>query len=134
MVNQFNGKAWGKWASLVGTVGSEPSCISDGAGTVICAATTTNGKLQVAIFNRTGCPPEQSEGYSSSLAALTHYAARRTNLRTCFAYFWDTTLGRFQLLAKGLNEVALLGKRADELKSVQKTHAVSNHGPHHEGL
>jgi hypothetical protein len=53
MVNHFKGTAWGKWSSLVGTVSSDPSCTSDGAGKVLCAATATKGNLQVAIFNGT---------------------------------------------------------------------------------
>jgi hypothetical protein len=32
MVNQFTGKAWGKWANLAGTVSSDHSCTSDGDG------------------------------------------------------------------------------------------------------
>src|SRR5579863_6316010 len=37
MVNEFNGTSWGKWANLVGTVSSDPSCTNNGAGNVICA-------------------------------------------------------------------------------------------------
>jgi hypothetical protein len=50
MVNET---AWGKWANLVGTVSSDPSCTSDGAAKVICAAIATNGNLEVSIFNGT---------------------------------------------------------------------------------
>jgi len=53
---------------------------------------------------------------------------------------WDVSsvepelLRRLELFAECLNACALLGKRSDEFKSVQKTHAVTNHRPHHENL
>jgi hypothetical protein len=53
MVNEFNGTAWKtSWTSLVGTVSSDPSCTSDGAGKVICAA-ASSGNLLWSIFNGT---------------------------------------------------------------------------------
>src|ERR1700687_3416987 len=51
MVNLFNGTTWGTWKSLAGPVSSNPSCTSDGAGKVICAATATNGNLQWSILS-----------------------------------------------------------------------------------
>jgi hypothetical protein len=45
MVNRFNGTSWGTWSKLAGTVSSDPSCTSDGAGKVICAATAGAGQL-----------------------------------------------------------------------------------------
>jgi hypothetical protein len=50
MVNVFNGKTWGKWTSIAGTVSSSPFCTSDGDGNVFCAATTAGG-LEEATFN-----------------------------------------------------------------------------------
>jgi len=50
MVNEFNGTSWGTWKSLAGAVSSDPSCTSDGNGNVFCAATATNGDLQVAVL------------------------------------------------------------------------------------
>ena len=52
MVNEFNGTAWGKWtnSSWRRQFGS-PAAPATGAGKVICAATATNGNLQVTIFN-----------------------------------------------------------------------------------
>jgi len=43
-------------------------------------------------------------------------------------------LRRFQGLAECLDEFALLGKQADEFETMQKAHAVSDHGAHHEKL
>ena len=51
MVNEFNGSTWGGWKVLATSVSSDPSCTSDGAANVICAATATTGALQVMIFN-----------------------------------------------------------------------------------
>lgn len=53
MWNEFNGTAWGKWASLSGTISSRPSCTGDGASHVICAATATSGGLLWATFDGT---------------------------------------------------------------------------------
>jgi len=50
-INEFNGTAWGTWTSLAGTVSSDPSCTSDGTGKVCCAATATNGDLQVTVLS-----------------------------------------------------------------------------------
>jgi hypothetical protein len=43
-------------------------------------------------------------------------------------------LGRLQLSAEYLDEFALFGKRSDELKTVQKAHAVSDHRSDYEYL
>ena len=51
MVNEFNGTSWGTWKSLAGAVSSDPSCTSDGNGNVFCAATATNGDLQVTVLS-----------------------------------------------------------------------------------
>jgi len=54
MVNEFNGTAWGtSWTSLAGTVSSDPSCTSDGAGKVMCAAVASSGNLLWSIFKGT---------------------------------------------------------------------------------
>jgi hypothetical protein len=41
----------GIWKSLAGAVSSDPSCTSDGTGKVYCAATATNGDLEVTVLS-----------------------------------------------------------------------------------
>jgi len=74
MVNGFNGTAWGAWTNLAGTVESDPSCTSDGGSKVICAATATNGKLQVSTFNGASwSSPTQLNASLYSAPSCAHY-------------------------------------------------------------
>jgi hypothetical protein len=41
MANDFNGSEWAGWKTLAMSVSPDPSCTSNGRGSVICAATST---------------------------------------------------------------------------------------------
>lgn len=46
----------------------------------------------------------------------------------------EVGLGRFQLSAECFYEFALIGKRADEFKTVEEAHSVSDYGSDYEDL
>ncbi len=78
MVNYFNGTKWGKWKTLSGTVSSDPSCTSNGAGDVLCAATATNGNLLSTMFSGTAVTwstPAKVAGALYSAPSCAEYIA-----------------------------------------------------------
>jgi hypothetical protein len=52
-VNQFSNNAWSGWTNLSVNVASDPSCVNDGAGNIVCAVTSATGTLAATVFNGT---------------------------------------------------------------------------------
>jgi hypothetical protein len=54
MANRFTNSAWSGWTNLAGAVSSDPSCVNDGNGNVVCGVRSgTTGTLVATVFDGT---------------------------------------------------------------------------------
>jgi len=106
MVNQFDGTKWSKWTSLAGGINSTPSCTSDGAGNVFCAA-TAGGSLLVTTFNGTKwSAPTKVKASLYSAPSCAQYqtghvlcVARNVNGGLAWSLFHGKSWGKFGKLS-----------------------------------
>ena len=110
MANQFSNNAWSGWTKLSGTVTSDPSCVNDGADTIVCGVTSATNTLAATMFNGKSWSPLNDSGgliASGPSCALLHAGrvlcgARSLSGALTASVFNSTTWGKFSTQAAAL--------------------------------